>query len=329
MDIPTGQLDVPALRVLAFGSISLAAGSVVRLWLLRGRHDEQSRERRASLLVWWLLLLAIFGSAAVGPYGIALLFTLVTLYALTEFVPWVARDGGDRRIAGTAMALVPLQYLAIIHGYEPAGWLMLPVGSLLVIGSLQALRGHTDGFIRAVGGMYWGLIVFGFLPSLAARLADHPPGDAAAATGWYLYVMLLTPFSDIAQALVGRRWGRRRITPVVSPHKTWEGFIGGLILTGLASLLLAPCLTPWNWWSAIPRDSAAAMAATVNAFTAGALLCAVGFLGDIHVSAMKRDVGVKDSGDLLPGQGGMIDRIDSLTFTGTTFYLLVASWTAF
>ena len=321
MTSPPFQLDPPALRVLIGSSLALATGSAVRLWALRGRTDEKARERRWSLVVWWLLLIAVFGSAAGGTYGVGLLFSLVTLYALIEYLPWVLRDASDRRTAITGMVLVPVQYAAMIAGYDEVSWLLVPVGGLVLMGAMQAVHGNVTNFIRATGGLYWGVMVFGFLPSLAARLVTVAPPEPASTVGWYLYVMLLTPLADIFQALVGRRWGRRAITPTVSPHKTWEGFLGGAAATGIASILLAPWLTPWSWLGG--EGVAEAGRNILLAFGAGGLLCAVGFFGDIHVSAMKRDVGVKDSGDLLPGQGGMIDRIDSLTFTGTVFCLLV------
>jgi phosphatidate cytidylyltransferase len=121
--------------------------------------------------------------------------------------------------------------------------------------------------------------------------------------------------NDIAQALVGRKIGRRHITPRLSPHKTWEGFLGGVLTSVVLGTLLAPWLTPFadkspdiGW---LPPPAWGALA--------GGLIAAAGFLGDINMSAVKRQSGVKDSGTLLPGQGGVLDRIDSLTFTAPCF----------
>ncbi|EMI15571.1 phosphatidate cytidylyltransferase [Rhodopirellula maiorica SM1] len=104
--------------------------------------------------------------------------------------------------------------------------------------------------------------------------------------------------------MVGRRFGRRKLT-TVSPKKTWEGFLGGMIVTSVTAMLLGA------WLTALPP---------LQCLTAGLLLSIAGQMGDLNMSAMKREVGVKDSGNLLPGQGGILDRIDSLTFTAPLFF---------
>jgi phosphatidate cytidylyltransferase len=109
----------------------------------------------------------------------------------------------------------------------------------------------------------------------------------------------------VAQYLWGKAFGRHQITPTVSPNKTVEGLIGGIITTTILSYLLAPLLTPLDRWDSI---------------SAGLMISTGGFLGDITISALKRDLGVKDSGQLIPGHGGILDRIDSLTYTAPLFF---------
>ncbi len=94
--------------------------------------------------------------------------------------------------------------------------------------------------------------------------------------------------------------GRSRIVPNVSPGKTWEGFIGGALTTACLAVLLAPVLTPFS---------------TLAATLIGLLLAVSGFVGDVTLSAIKRDLGIKDAGASLPGHGGILDRIDSLTLS--------------
>jgi len=120
-----------------------------------------------------------------------------------------------------------------------------------------------------------------------------------------LYLVLLTEGNDVAQYLWGKSLGRIRIVPSVSPNKTWAGFLGGVATTTALGVAIAGRLT------ALPPREAAI----------GALIVAVsGFAGDVVVSALKRDLGVKDSGALLPGHGGVLDRIDSLTYTAPLFF---------
>ena len=106
----------------------------------------------------------------------------------------------------------------------------------------------------------------------------------------------------------GKLTGRHKVIPKVSPNKTWEGFWGGLTTTTVLAALLAPQLTPLSLTESV---------------CAGLLIGCGGFIGDVTISALKRDIGVKDSGSLLPGHGGILDRIDSLTFTAPLLFHFV------
>lgn len=107
---------------------------------------------------------------------------------------------------------------------------------------------------------------------------------------------------------MGKSCGRRKVVPKVSPGKTLEGLMGGVITIMIASLIIGPLLTPLN---------------TLQALLAGLLIGISGFCGDVVMSAIKRDIGVKDSGKLLPGHGGLLDRIDSLIFTAPVFFYFI------
>ncbi len=138
--------------------------------------------------------------------------------------------------------------------------------------------------------------------------------SVAGSAGLLVYVVFLTEINDIAQYIFGKCLGHHKLIPNVSPNKTWEGFLGGFLTTVLMSVMCAPCLTPFN---------------TIHALAAGMLIGLTGFIGDITVSALKRDLGVKDSSQLIPGHGGILDRIDSLTYTAPYFSfhsLLLFSW---
>ena len=133
-------------------------------------------------------------------------------------------------------------------------------------------------------------------------------GDAvnpvAGGLGLLFFLVMLTQFNDVAQFTWGKLFGRHKVTPSVSPKKTWEGLLGGIATTTLVGALSGPYLTPMDWqWSAL----------------AGLVASIAGFLGDITMSAMKRDLGVKDASGLIPGHGGILDRVDSLTYAAPVF----------
>ena len=108
---------------------------------------------------------------------------------------------------------------------------------------------------------------------------------------------------------MGKSFGRHRLTPRVSPNKTWEGFLGGWALPALLILALGPLFTPLRG---------------LGLWTVAASLPVAGFAGDLTFSAIKRDLGVKDTSGFIPGHGGVLDRIDSLTFAAPLYFHLLA-----
>jgi phosphatidate cytidylyltransferase len=297
---------------LLFATLLRAALAIRRDW------DEPSRQRLRSLATWCVL--AIFFSLALvfGRFGAAVFFGAASLQGMREFLSLLARAKARRRRWAWIYAFVPLQYLWVCLEWWQWFVAFLPVTALIVLAASTVLAGSAKGFLRGAAALQWGVMVVVYLPSHAAWVSTLPSVSNAAggAAGWLLYLVLLTEINDIAQALWGRWLGHRRIVPIISPHKTWEGFIGGLLTTVVLAVVLAPWLTGF---SAGERAAGGALAAHTRAAVAGMLIAAAGFLGDINMSAVKRDRGVKDSGNLLPGQGGMLDRIDSLTFTAPCF----------
>ncbi len=159
-------------------------------------------------------------------------------------------------------------------------------------------------------------MIYALSHSLFLFDVESKSAPSIGVAGWFLFVVLLSEMNDIMQAIVGRKFGKHKITPMVSPNKTYEGLVGGIATCTVLAVLLAPYMTTLT----TERSAIAGISLSVSA---GVLISLAGFLGDINMSAIKRDAGVKDGGTLLPGMGGMIDRIDSLTFTGPVFYYFV------
>ena len=122
-----------------------------------------------------------------------------------------------------------------------------------------------------------------------------------------LFVVFITEMNDVFQFTWGKLLGRYKILPKVSPNKTWEGLIGGVITTVVVGYFLR-FLTPFSELEIL--------------ITCG-VIAITGFIGDVVVSAIKRDIGLKDTGNTIPGHGGILDRIDSLAFTGPVFFHIV------
>ena len=254
---------------------------------------------------WWMI--GAFTLAILLNQTVAVIFLgFISYLALKEYLSLIPTRRIDRTVLLFAYLAIPIQFYWAAIDWYGMFIVFIPVWMFLFFPALMALRGETEGFLRAVGTLSWGLMMTVFTLSHMAMLLVS--GDAASpvagGVGLLLFLVVLTQFNDVAQYTWGKLFGRHKVTPTVSPKKTWEGLIGGIATTIVAAALIGPYLTPMDWqWSAL----------------AGAIIGVAGFLGDITISAMKRDLGVKDTGGLIPGHGGILDRVDSLTYAAPAF----------
>ncbi|HEU5288770.1 MAG TPA: phosphatidate cytidylyltransferase [Candidatus Limnocylindria bacterium] len=178
-------------------------------------------------------------------------------------------------------------------------WVALAIVALLGIAEVARLHAGARGLI--LGAVFVaGLASLGILRAAGSTGAHH--ALAGELPVWLLLVLVPTWAADIGAYLVGSTLGRRKLAPRISPGKTWEGTIAGLVLCGLAAFGVGATF-------GLGRAMVAAVAV---------LLGIVGLGGDLFESSVKRHAGVKDSGTLLPGHGGVLDRLDS-TVTGAIF----------
>lgn len=309
------------VALIAFGC--LAVGTVLRLVTLRGRTDPRAKHRRDSLKTWWVVTVLVLATAMIGRDAGIVVFSLISLLAFFEFnrlvnAPAARVDVGrvsgrdetiQRSIIAVGVGLILAHYSCLWLDWTQFAMVLLPVGGVVCVSITLVIAGQTDRFVSRLGRVYLGLILTTYLLGHVVLLFQTPAADQTRWDSgiWFVYLLALTEIDDIVQALVGRRLGKRRLAPVVSPNKTWEGFVGGLVATVLLSLLLGRFLVSMNW----PQSLAA-----------GVVIAVAGLFGDLNMSAVKRDVGVKDSGHWVPGHGGLLDRIDSLTFTAPIFYFI-------
>jgi phosphatidate cytidylyltransferase len=285
--------------------------SSIAVWALkRARPGSDFSELRNRVRSWWVMV-TVFGAALLVNRAVSIVFfCFVSFLAFREYLSLIPTRRADRRVLIWAYLAIPIQYLWV--GYEWYGMFIIwiPVYVFLFLPLRMVLIGETPGFLRAVGTIQWGLMITVFAISHLAFLLVLPAVDnpKAPGTALVLYVVFLTQFNDVAQFLWGKMLGRHKVVPTVSPGKTIEGLLGGLATTIVLAWLLAPVLTPLNL-----RESLAA----------GVLIGLGGFIGDVVISALKRDLGVKDSGTMLPGHGGILDRLDSLTYTAPLFFHFV------
>ncbi len=272
--------------LLAVVSIASGIGQ-----LLRRRHPQSAAiaNLNARIGAWWVLI-AVGGAAwLTGPIGILLLFAFISVASLLEFLNGVLTRP---LMVLCVMLAVPGQYLMIGSWIPACGFLALAV--FVSGGDRKRLTGTLLGLMLCVFGL-------SHIPALAMLPI---PGFEGRAPLLMAFVVLIAQVSDVLQYVWGKLIGRRQLLPTLSPSKTMEGLVGGVLSVTALGLLLSP-LTPFTRWQA------AAMAFVIA-------IC--GFLGGVAMSAIKRDRGLKDWSQLIAGHGGMLDRVDSLCVSAPVFF---------
>ncbi len=239
--------------------------------------------------------------------GGLLFFALVTVLltlAEVEFCRLVAR-GGFRPVLIFGIGMV---WLFLLDALRPTWGLLQPGMLLVVLCSLTWYVFHRQGSpvagwsLTVTGGLYLGLC-----GACLIKLRDVPEG-----LWWTMTALPAIMLADSGAYFVGKAWGRRKLAPTLSPGKTWEGYLAGVITGAVLTALLA------SLWCVGAGDGTALSA--VHGLVLGSLIAIVAPLGDLAVSMIKRHVGAKDSSDLIPGHGGALDRVDSILWAAVIGY---------
>ena len=262
------------------------------------------------LLAAALLLPLVVWGALTGGWLFLGMTALWTLRMIWEF--GAMRRARGRRAGFLPLALIALALLAACRwgGAETAAALF----ALVAIGLLgtDALRGRCEGGTERAGEKLLLVFYLAWLPGHWILLRELPASvglPAAAGGRWFLFAAGVTWLGDTFAYFVGSLWGRHSLRSPVSPRKSVEGVVGGLAGAALCAWLLAPIYAPFlAGWLAL---------------LVGLLLSLAGQLGDLFESLLKRDAAIKDSGRILPGHGGLLDRADSMLFSIPVFYYLL------
>jgi phosphatidate cytidylyltransferase len=309
---PQLRLD-PGLTWLFGGVLGLlAASTFIGRMLARIAKNEESRATFANLnsriRSWWVMSAVFALTLMVGPIGSIVLFALISFLALREFITLTPTRRGDHRTLFWAFFIItPTQYALVADRWYGLFAILIPVYAFLFIPTRISIAGDTEQFLERAAKIQWGLMVCVYCVSHApALLMLRIPGFEGQNAKLLMFLVLVDQLSDVFQYVWGKLLGRHKISPKISPNKTWEGFIGGVasaVLIG-AGLWWA---TPFTIWQAAGMSVVIAL---------------MGFAGGLVMSAIKRDRGVKDFGALIEGHGGMLDRIDSVCFAAPIFFHL-------
>lgn len=309
MSIPALTSPLPTTGIWVWLA-GMVLGLGVASWLVQ-THPRMSQrtQLRHQVLSWWRLIPFMAAGVVGWPAGLAALAVLILVLALRELA---ALDEGSA--AGVRGGFAPWAAVAAIVVLTGLVWgqltqaaVFLPYVAALLLVMLalvawwcqrQACRG------RRLLWLGW----LGLWPSMACLLAWQARGDHDA-QAWAFYLLALTALNDVAQFISGSMWGRHRLAPGLSPNKTWQGVIGGVAVSVALSAALGTTL---------------GLASVPQLCLLGAVLCLAGVWGDLFYSLIKRRLGIKDFSSLIPGHGGLLDRVDSLTVTAP----VLAVWLA-
>ena len=299
--------DIFRFYVVTAAGLLIAAGTVLAVlrWGLHKDVDHAWQSYRGWLIMVPVVLLGIF----LGRVVTIIFFTTLALWGFSEY----ARATGLYRewvmtgavyigiIAVGATALVPDPTTGV------SGWyglfIALPVYMIAVLLVIPIARNRAQGQLQVLALAIVGFVYFGWMFGHLAFLAN-----ARHAYSYLFYLLFAVELNDVAAYTCGKLMGRRQFRSNISPNKTWEGSLGALVV----ALIL-----PWVLYFTFPDFQAR------DYILAGLIVGIGGQLGDLAISVIKRDIGIKDMGTAIPGHGGILDRIDSLIYVAPLFLHVV------
>jgi phosphatidate cytidylyltransferase len=305
----TGALQDPVFRGYLFvlGGLLVFAGTVLVLlrFALKKNVDHAWKAYRG----WLIMIPIVFTALFLGRVATIVFFTLLAIAAFTEFAraTGLYRDWWMTGVVILGIAAVgAVSYVdepeSTTHGWY--GMLMaLPVYVVAAILMIPIIRDRARNQLQPIALALLGFIYMGWMFGHMAFLAN-----ARNAYGYLLFLLFGVPLCDIAAFTFGRLFGKRKFRPNISPNKTWAGAVGAFAV-GMAF--------PWAVRFSFPELG------TRELILAGVIVGVGSQFGDLSISVIKRDIGIKDMGALIEGHGGVLDRVDSLIYVAPLFFHMV------
>jgi phosphatidate cytidylyltransferase len=258
---------------------------------------------------WWYIVIGV-SFIVLGPKIIGTLLTaFVSFVALREMFSISRLRESDRLAILIGYFVIPIQYYFAYSNYVQAFSFFIPLGVFIGLPAILVMTGNTKVIARSMAIIPTHIMLTTFTLSHMVMLSNiTPPNFKIGYGGLILFLIITTSFNDVFQFTWGKLLGKHKILPNVSPNKTWEGFIGGIFTTSLLGYFIH-FLTPLEAWEAA---------------ICGLVIGIIGFIGDAIISAIKRDLKIKDTDDIIPGHGGAMDRLDSILITTPVFYHLLS-----
>ena len=306
-----------SLLILTLGMVGILlilsiVGEFVRARVAGGEDSPTAEIFLTRVQSWWAMVLLLSLALLIGRGGVMALFAFCSFAALREFLTMTTKRQADHLSLAAAVYLVlPLQYLFVWADWPRAFTVFVPVYAFLFLPVISALRADPKDYLERIAETQWALMVAVYcLSHIPALLILDLPGFEGREVLLIAFLVTVVQSGDLLDFWFGRRIGKRRIVPGVSP-KTWEGAACGVASAAVIGAAL-------HWLTPFGPVGAAAMAAAASA---------VGQAGALVLKTIKHDKGVKDWSHLIPGQGGFMDQLDSVIFAAPVFFhLCVVVW---
>lgn len=295
--------------IFAVLAVASSIGAVLKFRLAPEAPSGTIDNLNARIKAWWWMIGLLAGALWIGKPGIIALFGFVSFQSLREYLSITyTRRGDHRALLWSFFFLLPLQYFLIAIDWYGLFSILIPVYGFLLLPISASLGADTTRFLERTAKVQWGLMICVYcLSHVPALLTLDIPGYEGRNALLIVFLILVAQSSDVLQYVWGKLFGKHKVSPAISPLKTVEGLIGGVLSSTAVGAALWS-ITPFEPWQA------ALIALTINV---------LGFFGGFVLSAIKRDRGIKDWGSMIEGHGGMLDRVDSISFAAPVFFHIV------
>ena len=297
-----------------FGLLAVfsAIGAVLKYRISPGAPHGVIDNLNARIKAWWAMIALIGGAIWIGKWGVIGLFGFISFQSLREFVSLThTRRGDHRALIWSFFVFLPLQYYLIAIDWYGLFSILIPVYAFLLLPISSSLGADTTRFLERAAKVQWGLMICVYcLSHVPALLTLQIAGYEGRNALLVVFLVLTVQSSDVFQYVWGKLLGKHKVSPAISPSKTVEGLVGGVLTSTAVGAAL--------WWiTPFSPLEAGLIALVINM---------MGFFGGFVLSAIKRDRGVKDWGAMIEGHGGMLDRVDSISFSAPIFFHIVRYW---
>jgi phosphatidate cytidylyltransferase len=307
MTSTTGDILLLLSGVIVILAVFTVLGEALRARVPDGETNPVVETFMTRVHSWWAMVVLLSLAVLSGKAAVIVLFAFASFAALREFLTYAYKRQADHiALALAFFVILPLQYLFVGFGLTGLFTVFIPVYAFLLLPIVSALRGDANRFLVRVAETQWGLMICVFCISHVPALLTFDvgtPGYEGRAILLIVFFAMVVQLGDLIEYFAGRRIGRRKVAPRLSP-KTLEGIACGVIGAAVIGALL-------SWITPFGLFGAAGMAA---------LASVTGMFGSLVFTAIKRDKGVKDWSHLIPGQGGFLDQLDSVIFAAPVFY---------